>query len=83
MDEEQRDRELAEAAEEALGIWQNGSNDDVWDAVFTRGVDVAGELLEIIRRVPDYTVGDLTHEQVIASIERRYPILGPNPHFGR
>jgi hypothetical protein len=69
------------AADEALAIWQNGSNDDVWDAVFKRGVDVAGELLEIIRRVPDFTVGDLTHEQCVAAIERRYPILGPNPGF--
>jgi hypothetical protein len=70
-----------EAEAEALAIWQNGSNDDVWDAVFERGEYIAGELLEIIRRVPDFTVGDLTHEQVIAQIERRYPILGPNPGF--
>lgn len=84
----------------ALGIWQNGTNDDVWDACFrwtdnppvelvyedpeayppghTPGlVDVASELLERIMRSPDFTVGDLTHEQVIAAIVRRYPILGP------
>ncbi len=88
----------------ALAIWQNGSNDDVWAALFgwpwgndtpelvypdpegyppghTPGLeDVAGELLE---RIIDtgFTVGDLTNEQVIASILRRYPLLGPNP-FG-
>lgn len=83
MHEQQRDQELAEAEEKARAVWQNGSNDDVWDAIFREGEDVAGELLEIIRRVPDFTVGDLTHEQVIANIERRYPILGPRPHgFG-
>jgi hypothetical protein len=43
--------------------------------------DVAGELLEKIMRSPDFTVGDLTHEQVIAAIIRRWPILGPNPVF--
>jgi hypothetical protein len=81
--ERMRDAEIEAAEADALGIWQNGSNDDVWNAIFERGEDVAGALLEIIRRVPEYTVGDLTHEQVIANIERRYPILGPNPHFGR
>lgn len=40
-------------------------------------IDVAGELLEYIYRTPDFTVGDLTHKQVIAAILRRYPLLGP------
>jgi hypothetical protein len=43
--------------------------------------DIAGELLEKIMQSPDFTVGDLTHEQVIDAIVRRYPILGPNPIF--
>ena len=87
-------------SEYALGIWQNGSNDDVWDACFrwapdapelehdypdayppdeTPGLaDVAGELLERIIATPDFAVGDLTHEQVIAAILKRHPILGPD-----
>lgn len=87
--------------EYALAVWQNGSNDDVWDACFrwaqdapeleyddpdahppgeTPGLlDVAGELLERIRNTPDFTVGDLTHEQVMAAIVRRHPLLGPGP----
>lgn len=89
----------------ALAIWQNGSNDDVWDACFgwpwgndtpelewedpegyppgvTPGLaDVAGELLERIMAT-DFTVGDLTNEQVVAAILRRHPILGPPPHHG-
>lgn len=75
-----------EAQQEALGIWQNGSNDDVWDACFERGIDVAGELLTRIEGTPDFTVGDLTHEQVVAAILRRHPLLGPPPaegFFGR
>jgi hypothetical protein len=89
----------------ALSIWQNGTNDDVWDACFgwprdirdvpeleysdpdgyppgqTPGlIDVAGELLERIERSPDFTVGDMTHEQVVAAIVRRWPLLGPPPH---
>lgn len=89
--------------EYALSIWQNGTNDDVWDACFrwrddapddleydnpeaypaheTPGLlDVAGELLERIEATPDFTVGDLTHEQVVAAIIRRHPLLGPPPH---
>lgn len=85
----------------ALGIWQSGTNDDVWDACFgwpqrndtpelvygdpegyppghTPGlVDVASELLERILMSPDFTVGDLTHDEVVAAILRRHPILGP------
>lgn len=83
----------------ALAIWQNGSNDDVWDACFRWApdapelerddpeayppgyepslLDVAGELLERIIATPDFTVGDLTHEQVVAAILRRHPLLGP------
>lgn len=82
----------------ALAIWQNGSNDDVWNACFEwaddvpelthsipeaygyespRLIDVAAELLGRIVASPDFTVGDLTHEQVIATILKRYPILGP------
>jgi hypothetical protein len=87
----------------ALAIWQNESNDTVWDACFrwtdnppieleydepeayppgeTPGlIDVAGELLERIRATPDFTVGDLTHDEVIAAIIRRHPLLGPPPH---
>lgn len=90
--------------EYALGIWQNGTNDDVWDAIFrwrddapddltfefpdayptgeTPGLlDVAAELLERIEATPDFTVGDLTHEQVVAAILRRHPMLGPPPHL--
>ena len=83
----------------ALGIWQYGTNDDVWDACFRWApdapelvhedpdaygegpglIDVAGELLERIERTPDFTVGDLTHEQVKAAIVRRHPLLGPPP----
>lgn len=88
-----------DVAEYALAIWQNGTNDDVWNACFrwaddapelTYGdpeaypageepglEDVAGELLERIIATPDFTVGDLTHDQVIAAITRRWPILGP------
>lgn len=82
-------------AEFAQGVWSNGSNDDVWEAIFDptrsrffdrddhRGtfefVAVASELLDRIERTPDFTVGDLTHVQVIAAVHRRYPILGPNP----
>lgn len=62
-------------AAEALGIWQNGTNDQVWEAVFERGVDMAAELLDRIEGTPDFTVGDLTHDQVVATILRRYPIL--------
>lgn len=85
--------------EYALGIWQSGSNNEVWDALWrwprdfnedltysdpeayppgeTPGlVDVAAELLERIRDT-GFTVGDLTNEQVIEAILRRYPILGP------
>lgn len=80
MYREPTDQELAEAEQEALATWQNGSNDDVWDAVFKRGINVAGELLQRIENTPDFTVGDLTHEQVIAAILRRYPLLGPPPH---
>ena len=81
----------------ALGIWQNGTNDDVWLACFRwrddapelvhedpdaypEGpslVDVAGELLQRIESDPTWTVGDLTHEQVIERIVRRHPLLGP------
>lgn len=73
----------------ALAVWQNGSNDDVWTAIFDPPksrfyesvgdidfTEVAGELLEKIERDPDFVVGDLTHEQVVAAILRRYPILG-------
>ncbi len=42
-------------------------------------IDVAGEHLERIIRMADFTVGDLTHEQVIEHILRRHPLLGPNP----
>ncbi len=89
----------------ALGIWQNGSNDDVWDACFgwpaetrrdfpelvysdpecyppgqTPGLsDVAGELLERMIAT-GFTVGDLTHDEAVAAIVRRHPILGPGPH---
>lgn len=79
---EEWEDEQRKVAAEALAIWQNGSNDDVWDAIFRGGEDLAGELLAIIERVPDFTVGDLTHDEVIANIVRRYPILGPNPRFG-
>jgi hypothetical protein len=81
----------------ALALWQNGTNDDVWDACFRWAddtpelehedpdaypegptlTDVAGELLERIIATPDFTVGDLTHEQVVAAILRRHPLLGP------
>lgn len=84
LTEDEIDRLTAEAEVEALAIWQNGSNDDVWEAIFTRGEFVAGELLERIERSQDeFLVGDLTQEQAVAQILRRYPILGPNPGFGR
>lgn len=73
--EAEEDRRLARAEEKALAIWQNGSNDDVWTAVFEEGIDVAAELLERIERT-DFAVGDLTHEQCVAAIVRRYPLLG-------
>jgi hypothetical protein len=78
------ERMREEAAEqEANGLWENGTNDDVWNAIFgPGGLDIAGHLLERIERT-DFTVGDLTNEQCVASILRRYPLLGPNPHFGR
>lgn len=82
----------------ALGVWQNGTNDDVWNACFrwspdtpelvyddpdgypagsTPGlIDVAGELLERIMRTPDFTVGDLTHDEVVNAIIKRHPLLG-------
>lgn len=62
--------------QEALAIWQYGDSDAVWDAIFERGVDVAAELLTRIENTPEFTVGDLTHEQVVAGILRRHPILG-------
>ncbi len=69
--------------QEANGLWTNGTNDDVWDAIFgPGGLTLAEHLLERIERT-DFTVGDLTHEECVAAILRRYPILGPNPHFGR
>jgi hypothetical protein len=69
------DAELDAAAEEAQGIWSNGTNDDVWRAVFRQGENVAAELLERIASDPAWTVGDLTHEQCLAQITRRYPYL--------
>lgn len=85
-----------DAEQFAQNVWAYGSNDDVWTALFDPSrskfyddmrwdfdyVEVASELLERIERTPDFVVGDLNHEQVIASILRRYPILGPNPQFG-
>lgn len=83
----------------ALGIWQYGTNDDVWHACFRWAddapeleyedatayppgelpglIDVAGELLERIIATPDFTVGDLTHDEVVRAIVRRHPLLGP------
>ena len=42
-------------------------------------LDVAAALLERIERSPDFTVGDLTHDEVVAAIVRRHPLLGPQP----
>ncbi len=88
----------------ALGIWQNGSNDDVWAACFgwpygndtpeleysdpeayppgsTPGlVDVAAEMLDRMIAT-GFTVGDMTHEQTVAQLLRRHPLLGPPPHY--
>lgn len=88
------DAELEFAAQ----VWAYGNNDEVWEAVMnptkSRFFDpnhegeflyeeVASELLDRIQRSSDFTVGDLTNEQVQAAIVRRYPILGPPPHnFG-
>jgi len=65
----------------AQAIWSYETNDAVWDAIFERGVDVAAELLTRIENTPEFTVGDLNQQQVIAAVHRRYPILGPNPGF--
>lgn len=80
----------------AYDVWAYGSNDHVWEAIFDLPrskfydeyqdedfdyIDVAAELFEKIQFTPDFTVGDLTHEQVIEQILRRYPLLGPSP-FG-
>lgn len=76
----------------AQDVWSYGTNDDVWEALFELPrsrfaprdtnidhVELASELLDRIERDPSFRVGDLTHEQVIAAVHRRYPILGPNP----
>ena len=81
-------------AEVAHAVWAYGDNDDVWELLFNAPMstfapqhididytEVASELLDRIERDPEWVVGDLTHEQVIAAIHRRYPILGPNPGF--
>ena len=78
----------------AQTVWTYGTADDVWTAIFDAPrsrfreagdeyahVDVAAELLERIERSPDFAVGDLTHDECISAVHRRYPILGPNP-FG-
>ena len=72
---------MDEAEQIAQTIWTYGSNDEEWNAVFERGVDVAAELLTRIENSTDFAVGDLTHDEVIARIHRRYPILNPNPGF--
>lgn len=82
MTEEEWERRDLEAEAEATAVWQNGTNDQVWDAIFDGGEFIAAHLLERIERTPDFTVGDLTHDECVASILRRYPILGPNPRFG-
>ena len=69
------------AEEHAQAIWTYGSSDDVWESLFQCGVDVAAELLTKIENTPEFRVGDLNQQQVIASVHRRYPILGPNPGF--
>lgn len=85
------ENELEFAAE----VWAYGNSDEVWEAImnpprsrfFNHDLEgefifeeVASELLDRIQRSPDFTVGDLTNEQVQAAIVRRYPILGPPPH---
>lgn len=90
---EPTDEQLENAADLAADVWAYGSSDDVWEALFSPArsrfhidgpdtgsyINVAGELMEKIQRTPEFQVGDLNHEQVVAAILRRYPLLGPPP----
>lgn len=87
------DSELHAAQVFAQGLWESRSNQDIWTAImdtpakvtgldlsldYGELVNVAAEILERIQADPNFTVGDLTHEQVITLIGRKYPILVTN-----
>lgn len=90
---EPTDVQLDAARDIALAVWQGGSNDDVWTAAFEPhrsrlvpvGVDfgssalLAAELHARIAQDPTFTVGDLTQEQALSAIARRYPYLCLEP----
>lgn len=68
-------------------VWENRTNAEIFDACFHMPenapdlgyhdlADVAGDLFERIVNTPDFTAGDLTHEQTVAAIVRRHPLLG-------
>lgn len=87
---EPTDAQLEAAAELAANVWAYGNSDEVWGAVMDpfrsrfadpdvdtgESVNVAAELLPRIENTPDFAAGDLTHEQTVTAILRRYPILG-------
>lgn len=67
----------------AIAIWQNYSNDEVWDAIMAPGksplmddvedvTEVVADLLELVERTPSFAPGDLTHDQAVAAIRGRW-----------
>ena len=69
------DEELDTARRRAEAVWCYRTDDEIWQVIFTEGENVAAELLERITSDSTWTVGDLTHKQVLDRITRRYPFL--------
>lgn len=86
---EPTDTQLKAAEDAAAGVWQLGSNDDVWEAIMEPArsrflenvedygdhINLVAELLPFIEAYKSFTAGDLTHEQVVTAIRKRFPLL--------